>query len=195
MANLRQFLFKKYASEGRDKVVLELKGLYEPKKGDRFHISGITYEIGQVVLIDDGIEFEISSKIPLDEVAGQEGARNFFEAVKKIVLDSPKDPDYAGMDDIVHKMGEREVKKRDYVRLRYRYTSSELYDEQKIIREVEEIKRGESSREILPIPGIASIAGQLVLMNLKESAYEYIKQNMIRLIEANERVRKEAAKN
>jgi hypothetical protein len=188
--NLRQMLFQKYASEGRDRLVAELKKAHEPKKGDRFHITGITYEIGQIVLADDGIQFEVSSKIPLEELP-EGGASDFFEAVKKICFDSPKVPEYAGMDDIEHKVGEREVKKRDYVRLRYKYRYDELYNEQEIEREAEAIMRGESSSEVPRIPGIVSIAGRLVLLALRESTYQYAKEKMNLLIEANEQVRKE----
>ena len=188
--NLRQMLFQKYASEGRDRLVAELKETYAPKKGDRFHITGITYEVGQIVPLEDGIEFEISSKIPLEKLSGKRKPSDFFEAVKKFCAKSPKLPEYAGMDDIVYKVGEREIKKRDYVRLRYKYSFNELFDEQEIQREAEAIMRGESTREVPQIPGVVSIAGRLVLLTLRESIYQYSREKMNRLIEANETVGK-----
>jgi hypothetical protein len=191
MANLRQVLYQKYTSEGRDQVVAELRNAYESKKGDRFHIDGITYEVGQIMLADDSIEFEISSKIPLEELPGKEGAKKFFEAIKKTFNGFPKEPEYVSMDDIVHKVGEREIKKRDYVRVKYKYGFGELFNDQEIQREAEAIIRGEVTREVPEIPGVISVAGRLVLLALKESAYNYTKESMNRLIEANEKVRKE----
>ncbi len=193
--NLKQLLFQKYAAEGRDRLVAELKQTHEPKKGDRFHITGITYEVGQIVPVENGMEFEISSKIPIEELSGKQTPAKFFKAIEKFCDKSSKKPEYAGMDDIVQKIGEREIKKRDYVRLRYRYTFEELFDEQEIQREAEAIARNESSREVPEIPGVVSIAGRLVLLSLRESVYQHSKDKMTRLIEANKQVREEFKSN
>ncbi len=187
--NLRQVLFQKYASEGRDKVVGELKQSSAPKKGDRFHIDGITYEVGPIVPVDDGIEFEISSKIPIEELSDNNKPADFFEAVKVLCVKSSKLPEYAGMDDVVHKIGDREVKKRDYVRLRYKYKFEELYDEQEIQREAEAIMRGESSCEVPQIPGVVSVAGKLILLAIRDNAYRQTKEKTNNLIDANKQVR------
>ncbi len=189
MTNLKKMLFQKYMSEGRDLLINKLKKTYDPKKGDRFHKDGITYEISQVEVVNDTIEFEISSKIPLEELNGKEDITNFFESVKKICFEHKKAPKHASMDDIIHKLGGKEIKKRDYVRLWYNYNFNELYDEEKIQQEAESIINGESSREIPEIPGVITIAARLVLLSIKEKVQIYIKDNIDRLIEANEQVR------
>lgn len=188
--NLRRMLFQKYASEGRDRVVDELKKVHKPKKGDRFHIAGITYEVGPIISVDDGIEFEISSKIPIEELSGKKKPADFFKAIEKLCAKSSKLPEYAGMDDVVHKIGDMEVKKRDYVRLRYKYSFEELYDDREIQREAEAIMRGESSREVPQIPGVVSAAGRLVLLAIGENTYQCTNQKINNLIEANKQVRK-----
>ncbi len=187
--NLRHLLFQKYASEGRDRLVAELKQAYAPKKGDRFHITGITYEIGQIFPVEGGIEFEVSSKIPIEELTGKQTPGKFFEAIKKFCARSPKKPEYAGMDDIVQTIGEQEIKKRDYVRLRYKYAFEELFDEQEIQREAEAISQDNSLREVPEIPGVVTVAGRLVLLSLRENTYQQSKDKMTRLIEANKQVR------
>jgi len=189
MKNLREILFHEFASEGRDKLITEYKERFEPKKGDRFNINGITYEVGQIILEPDGIQFEVSSKIPLEELESSDQAQNYFERVKELVCQMTKQPVYAGMDDVVHTLGERQIKKRDYVRLKYKFSYAELYNEEELLKEAEALCRGESQKRVENIPGVVTEAGRMVLMSIQEKTYQYAKQAIDALIEANEKVR------
>ena len=58
------------ASVTLNRLTKDLQKKFEPKKGDRFNVEGITYEIGppKFVDADKAIRFEISSKIPGEEL-------------------------------------------------------------------------------------------------------------------------------
>ena len=46
MANFKQQFFLQFASLGLTELIADYRNRYEPKKGDRFNVEGITYEIG-----------------------------------------------------------------------------------------------------------------------------------------------------
>ncbi|NIP99492.1 MAG: hypothetical protein GWM98_02955, partial [Nitrospinaceae bacterium] len=70
MSTLKGMLFSQFANEGLNDLVEEMRSKYKPKKGRRFNHNNITYEISRPILKENCIEFEISSKIPQDELAG-----------------------------------------------------------------------------------------------------------------------------
>ena len=72
MANFKQQFFLQFASLGLTELIADYRNRYEPKKGDRFNVEGITYEIGPAKITREGVEFEVSSKIPQDELPGNE---------------------------------------------------------------------------------------------------------------------------
>ena len=191
MGNLKQMLFQQYASASREEAAREFQEKYEPKRGGRFHLGGITYEIGPVEVEGQALQFEISSKIPKEQLQDKMTREQYFEAVKKLAPVKGEHPVYLGMDDIVHKVGDREIKKRDYIRLKYRCAYGELYDEKAIVAEVQAIHDGKSDLRVPEIPGVQSLCGRLTLIRLKENMRCKIKKCMQGLIDANEKVRKQ----
>jgi len=185
MSSLREILFQRFASEGRKRAVEEFQKAYDPKKGDRFNSKGITYELGQISVDQGGIEYEISSKIPMEDLQGAEDLSDYFEAVKVKTSKKGKVIVHAGVDDVVQKVGEQEVKKRDYVRLRYKYGFEEMYDDAAIQKEAEAIISGKTKKKLPEIPGVITIPGRLVLLAVADSVYAKAKEDMHSFMEAN----------
>lgn len=190
MQSLKDIYFQKYASVGRQQALIEFQQQYETKKGGRFHLGGITYEVSPVEVDGNGLKFEISSKIPKEQLGDKMNREDYFEAVKKLAVRAGKVPVYVGMDDIVHKVGDREIKKRDYIRLEYHYDYNELYDDQVLLQEVKKIQEGKSQVEIPEISGIQSACGRLALTYVTENMYKKVKDCTKTLVDANENVRK-----
>ena len=92
MASLKGILFNQYAGEGLSQLIEELQSKYKPKKGRRFNQNDITYEISRPVLHDNSLEFEISSKIPQDELTSEKEKETYFQAIKKIIGSEKKKP-------------------------------------------------------------------------------------------------------
>ena len=189
MGNLKQHIYKEFAQDGINQLLAEYKKKYKPKKEDRFHYNGITYEIGPVS-ITEGIEFEISSKIPQDELSGKLTLTQYFNAVKKIMNQKEKKPDSIDKENIIREISEDEKKERDYVKLKYVYMDEELYDSEEIFKKSNEILKNPKKHKVPEIQGINTLPGKLVLLSIKESIYEKARQNMNDLINANEEVKK-----
>ncbi len=187
--SFKALIFQKFATEARDKLLQELKQTYESKKGDRFKVKNITYEISRIAMNKEGMEFEISSKIPLEDLPQEAQLKQFFEEVKRICGQDNHPPFHAGMDDIVHKLGEREVKKRDYVRLHYRYKFEELYDSKDILWQTETLSQESSVPKLPDVPGVTSLSGRLVLLAVRDNVYRIVKDKVDNFIKANEQVR------
>ena len=189
MPNLKEILFQQYAAVSREKVLKEFQQEYEPKKGGRFHQGGITYEVSPLEIEGKGLQFEISSKIPKDQLNERMSREQYFAAVKKLAKVKGKPLIYVGMDDIIHKVGDREIKKRDYIRLKYHYEYAELYDDQAVAAEAQAIQKGKSKLVVPAISGVQSLCGRLALLRSGESMYVHIKECMQALVSANEKVR------
>ena len=82
MATLKQILFRKYTDQGLDIVIEEMKEKYDKKKGRRFNYDNITYEVSRGGVVDDSMQFEISSKIPQDELKGHKDMKGYFTEIK-----------------------------------------------------------------------------------------------------------------
>ncbi|MBI5787332.1 MAG: hypothetical protein HZA78_00555 [Candidatus Schekmanbacteria bacterium] len=189
MSSFRTIFFEKYASCGRQQAVQEFQNQYEPKKGERFNLNSITYEISAIEVKDKGLQFEISSKIPVELLGEKLSREDYYEGVKKSAI-GEKMPIYVGMEDITRKVGDRDIKKRDYIRIRYLYEDRELFDDKQILNEVQEILAGKSEKAIPRIPGVQSPVGCLTLIHLSENLYREIKKTTQALISANEEMRK-----
>ena len=80
------------------------------------------------------------------------------------------------------------MKERDYVKLKYRYEDSELYETKAIVEQSAAMDEKELSS--LPnIPGVQTVAGRLVLLAIRDGLRAASHETMERLIEANEQVR------
>ena len=188
MATLRDQVFKEYALMGVNETIATFRSKFQVKKGDRFNYQGITYEIGPPSVGQGEIEFEISSKIPQDELSGSMTLDAYFKEVKKLIGRRGKKPFAIDKENIVREVGDDDVKERDYVKLKYRYEDSELYETKAIVEQSAAMDEKELSS--LPnVPGVQTVAGRLVLLALRDGLRAASHETMERLIEANEPVR------
>lgn len=194
MASLQEQLFVQVASRCLNRLTKDLQKKYEPKKGDRFNVKGITYEIGPPKFVNRAIQFEISSKIPGEELLSGFSQTKFFNDIKEICVSSGKQPYSADMENIVRETRDQERKERDYVKLTYQYVDQELYDDQEVLREVEEFAKSPDKDLPPAVAGATTVAARLILQRIEKSLYGAAQENIQVLIDANERVRGELKK-
>lgn len=189
MPTLKQQLFQQSAAERVKRLVAEYKKRYEPKKEDRFHFDGITYEFGPPVAAQGGIEFEISSKIPHEEFVDAEFRKRYFSEVRKIMMKGERRPIAIDMENIIRELGSDEVKAREYVKLRYLYKDSELYDEEEVRRQADEYRKPGSKKTPPKYNGINTLEGNLLVDAVAEKICEQARLTMDALVAANQDVR------
>jgi hypothetical protein len=189
MANFKQQFFLQFASLGLTDLIADYRTRYEPKKGDRFNVEGITYEIGPAKITTQGIEFEVSSKIPQDEFRNRTDMVKYFEAVKALMQEAAQRPLSIDMENIVREISEEETKERDYVKLRYCFTEETLYSDDMVNAELQRLREEPSKLQLPEIPGVNTLAGRVVLSLLKRNIQRYTRDIMDHLIHANEQTR------
>jgi hypothetical protein len=191
MANFKQQFFQQFASLGLTELIADYRNRYEPKKGDRFNVEGITYEIGPAKITQDGIEFEVSSKIPQDELPGKADMVKYFEAVKTCMQRSGWVPLSIDMENIIREISEEETKERDYVKLRYCLAEHALYDDAMVNAELKRLQEQPGAVKLPDIPGVNTVAGRVVLNLLKQNVQHQAQAIMDDLIKANEETRQQ----
>jgi len=189
MARLKGILFNQYAGEGLNHLIEELQAKYKPKKGRRFNHNNITYEISRPVLHDNTLEFEISSKIPQDELKTEKEMQSYFQDIQKIMNSQAKKPDAIEMENIVWDSKKETEKEREYVKLHYSYPLEDLYDDQEILKRCEALATSGEKEILDQIPGGFTAPGKIALLMVKEKIQEYCKDHIAHLIEANKKVR------
>ncbi len=189
MPNFREQLFLQFACQGIVGSIDAFKSKYQPKKENRFNFDEITYETSPAKLNDGSLEFEISSKIPQDELLDRNDFESYFSAIKDVIAPDEKQPIATDMESIVHEVGGEEVKERDYVRLRYRYGLDEVCSNDVIAEEIAKYQQDPSSRELPEIANVNTLAGKLVLLLIEDFFHSEATTRMDRLIEANQHVR------
>jgi hypothetical protein len=191
MANFKQQFFLQFASIGLTELIADYRSRYEPKKGDRFNVEGITYEIGPAKVTQEGIEFEVSSKIPQDELPSKADMLKYFEAVRALMQGSRKVPLSIDMENIVREISEEETKERDYVKLRYCLPEHTLYNDALVNAELKRLQEQPEATQLPDIPGVNTVAGRVVLNLLKQNMQRQAKAIMDELIQANEETRQQ----
>ena len=189
MSTFRQQLFHQFASQGLAASIEAFNVQYQPKKDNRFNVDGITYEIGPARLSEDSITFEISSKIPQDELDEREDFASYFAAMQDFLKHDAKQPEASDMENIVQDVGGEETKERDYVRLRYRYAFHEMHSDAAIAPEVARQQQDPSARPTPEITNVNTLAGRVVLLCVEDFMHQETTARMQRLIEANQEVR------
>lgn len=189
MASLKGILFNQYAGEGLSQLIEELQNKYKPKKGRRFNQDDITYEISRPVLHDNSLEFEISSKIPQDELSSEKEMQNYFKAIKKTINAQKKKPTSIERENIIWDSKKETEKEREYVKLLFSYPLEDLYDDKEILKRCKDLEVG-SDKEALPdIPGGFTTPGKIALLMVREKIQEFCRNHITTLIEANKKVR------
>ena len=190
MATLKQILFRKYTDQGLDIVIEEMKEKYDKKKGRRFNYDNITYEVSRGGVVDENMQFEISSKIPQDELKDNKDMKKYFTEIKKLASKFKNKPASVEMENIVLGAHKNTEKDRDYVKLLYSYPLNDLYSDKKILEKTKEMSQqteGEkpTSKEMAALTQQGNLALQLV----QESAQGLACQNIEDLISANKKAR------
>ena len=191
---LKNILFLEYAVVGLNEQLKTLQNKYKLKKGRRFNDKNITYEIGVPKIIEDNIEFEVSSKIPQDELSSRERMKQYFEAVKGLLLKSDYKPASVKMENIIWDADKDTEKSRDYVKVNYRVGLQDLYSENEIAKEAEKVRKYPDKHNFPKVPGITSLQGRILLHAIKESIQKIGGETIRSFIEVNEKIRKKLCK-
>jgi len=190
MATLKQILFRKYAEKGLNIVVEEMKKKYDEKKGRRFNYDNITYEVGRGGVVDENMQFEISSKIPQDELKGNKDMKGYFTEIKKLASRFKNKPFSIEMESIVLGTKKTAEKERDYVKLLYSYPLNDLYSDKEISEKIEEMsQQTKGNRPTSEARDGLTQQGNLALQLVQESTQSFARQSIEDLISANKQAR------
>ena len=193
MATLKELLFGKYAGEGLNSTVEEMQKKYSKKKGRRFNHDNITYEISRGGVVDENMQFEISSKIPQDELKGDKDMKSYFAEIKKLVTKFKNKPVTIEMENIVLDTKKNTEKERDYVKLLYSYPLNDLYNDKEISEKAEEMSQIKGNKSTAKARGALTLQGNLALQLVQETTQSFARQNIEDLISANKQVKTKMA--
>ncbi len=191
MATLKKILFGQSAGESLTSLIEEMQKKYNPKKGRRFNHANITYEISRPGVVDENIQFEISSKIPQDELKGGHDMKSYFKEIKKLVTKLKHKPVSVEMENIVWDSKRDSEKERDYVKLLYSYPLDALYNDKEVSAKVDKMNQGDSKESPERVKGSLTPQGGVVLQLVKETIQNIARENIEQLINANKRVKAE----
>ena len=189
MPTLKGLLFNQYAAEGLSALVEEMQSSYTAKKGRRFNNDNITYEISRPALKGNAIEFEISSKIPEDELKTPKEMQSYFDQMKKNLAKSKNKPESIERENIVWDSKKETEKKRDYVKLQYRFPLDDLFDDKVVVKRQEKVMSGEVDPSMPDSSSAFTKAGNVVLGLVRETMQQRGKDNLLELMEVNKKVK------
>ena len=189
MASLKQILFSRFAGDGLTQLIEETQRMYTKKKGRRFNHENITYEISRPGVVEDSVEFEISSKIPQDELTGDKDMSGYFKKIKGILSKTKNKPVSIEMENIVWDSRKDTEKERDYVKLLYSYPMDDLYNNKEVIARFEKMTTSEVLGSVSDSSGALTPQGEIVLQMVKETIQNFARENIEQLINANNQVR------
>lgn len=189
MPTLKGLLFNQFAAEGLTALVEEMQSSYTTKKGRRFNHNNITYEISRPALKGNTIEFEISSKIPEDEIKTAKAMESYFDQMKKTLNKGKNKPKSIERENIVWDFKKETEKKRDYVKLLYSYPLDDLFDNTAVAKRHEKVMSGQAD-SIMPDSSSAfTKAGKVVLGVVRETIQQLGKDSLTELMEVNKKVK------
>ena len=189
MPTLKGLLFSQYAAEGLSALIEEMQSSYTAKKGRRFNNDNITYEISRPALKGNAIEFEISSKIPEDELKTPKEMQSYFDQMKKNLAKSKNKPESIERENIVWDSKKETEKKRDYVKLQYRFPLDDLFDDKVVAKRQEKVVSGEVDLSMPDSSSAFTKAGNVVLGIVRETMQQRGKDNLLELMEVNKKVK------
>lgn len=190
MASMKGILFSQHASEGLNNLISEMQKTYTPKKGRRFNHSKITYEVSRPILRDNNMmEFEISSKIPEDEIKDSKQMQNYFQGIKKSIPIKDNNPISVEMENIVWDSKKETEKERDYVKLLYRYPLDDLFSEEQVSQEHEKGATDTSKKQTSDSHKAFTPQGNIVLACVEETIQDLGRKHIETLIKANDKIR------
>ncbi|MDH5542985.1 MAG: hypothetical protein OEY64_08490 [Nitrospinota bacterium] len=183
MGGLREKIFHHTINTSLANLRSEMCKKYKPKKEGRFFLDGITYEVSEGKLTVDGIQIEISSKIP-NEIFDKKGlSEKYFKEIKRIMSSKDKKPLDVKMENIIHSTTINEIKERDYVKCTYVYKEDELFTDSEVMKVVKEAESGKV--DLSGITGVNTAAGRAVIYIIGENIFKTAKKNLEDLVDAN----------
>ena len=189
MPTMKGLLFNQFAAEGLNSLVEEMQSKYTTKKGRRFNHNNVTYEVSRPSLNDGAIEYEISSKIPEDEMKGTKEMQAYFQQIKKIVSKGKSKPESIEMENIVWDSKKNTEKKRDYVKLLYKLPLDDLFDDKVVAKRHENILAGNKEADVPHSASAFTMAGNVVLADVRDTMCNIGRDNVDNLIDANKQVK------
>lgn len=186
---MKGLLFNQFAAEGLNSLVEEMQSKYTTKKGRRFNHDNVTYEVSRPSLNDGAIEYEISSKIPEDEIKGTKEMQAYFQQIKKILSKGKLKPESIEMENIVWDSKKNSEKKRDYVKLLYKFPLDDLFDDKVVVKQHENILAGNKEADVPISASTFTMAGNIVLSNVRDTMWNIGRDNVDNLIDANKQVK------
>ena len=189
MPTLKGLLFNQFAADGLSALVEEMQSSYTAKKGRRFNHNNITYEISRPALKGNAIEFEISSKIPEDEIKTPKAMESYFDQMKKTLGKGKNKPKSIERENIVWDFKKETEKKRDYVKLLYRYPLDDLFDNTVVAKRHEQVVSGKPDPTTPDSSSAFTTAGRVVLGVVRENIQQRGKDSLIELMEVNKKVK------
>ena len=189
MPTLKGLLFNQFAAEGLSALVEEMQSSYTSKKGRRFNHNNITYEISRPALKGNTIEFEISSKIPEDEIKTPKEMESYFDQMKKTISKGKNKPKSIERENIVWDFKKETEKKRDYVKLLYSYPLDDLFDNKVVAKRHEKVVSGQADPITPDSSSAFTTAGRVVLGVVRETIQQLGKDSLTELMEVNKKVK------
>ena len=189
MPTMKGLLFNQFAAEGLNSLVEEMQSKYTTKKGRRFNHNNVTYEVSRPSLNDGAIEYEISSKIPEDDIKGTKEMQAYFQQIKKILSKGKSKPESIEMENIVWDSKKNTEKKRDYVKLLYKLPLDDLFDDKVVAKRHENILAGNKEADIPHSASAFTMAGNVVLADVRDTMHNIGRNNVDNLIDANKQVK------
>ena len=193
MSTLKGLLFNQYAAEGLTSLVEELQSKYTAKKGRRFNYNNVTYEVSRPTLSEGTIQYEISSKIPENEIKTPKEMQAFFQQVKKFIAKGKFKPESMEMDHIDLGVKNDKEKKRDYVKLLYKLQLDELFNDDEVAKRHKNIREGGKDQDVPHSASTFTTTGNVVLADVRDTMKNIARDNINNLIDANKKT-KEALK-
>ncbi len=189
MPTLKGLLFTQYATEGLSALVEEMQSSYTAKKGRRFNHDNITYDISRPSLKDNTIEFEISSKIPENEIKNPKDMESYFAQIKKVLNKGTNKPVSIEMENIVWDSRKDTEKKRNYVKLQYQCPLDDLFDNDVVAKRHEKVASGSADSSIPDTSSAFTSKGKVVLAVVRDTMHQFGKDSLEKLMDANKQVK------
>ncbi len=194
MSTLKGILFNQAATDAINGLIETLQTKYTKKKGRRFNSANITYEISRPHLNGNSLEFEISSKIPQDEIKDDKEMKTYFQEIKKKVNGEKDKPVSIEMENIVWDSKKDSEKERDYVKLLYSYPLDDLFNDKKVQDEYETVRNDPKDENLPHSTGAMTVAGGIVLKQVRETIFDHGMNHINQLMEANKTIRAQLKK-
>jgi hypothetical protein len=191
LGDLREKIFSQAVESALSRVRKEMCDKYKPKKENRFFSNGITYEIGAGKLADGGVQFEISSKIPVEVILRKGMNVRYFRDVRDLMNKGFKKPVDTRMENIIRSTTINEIKERDYVKCVFFYKNSELYTDAEVDKTVKAASAGKI--DLSDITGVPTLPGRAVIYLISTHVYNMADRNIADLLKANDAVIKKYA--